>query len=50
MLLVGLLESAIGALDRPNLRPGFISNAGQRTATLFGLEQLIPRPRSARGG
>ncbi|HYT48827.1 MAG TPA: ABC transporter transmembrane domain-containing protein [Pyrinomonadaceae bacterium] len=43
MIVVGVLEIAIGALivpvfDQALARPG----AGQRTATLFGLQRLIP--------
>lgn len=42
MLIVGLLESAIGALIVPIFNQAFSQGAGQRTATLFGLEQIIP--------
>jgi len=42
MLMVGLLESAIGALIVPIFNQAFAPGAGQRTATLFGLEQIIP--------
>ena len=43
MMVVGVLEIAIGALivpifDQAFARPG----AGQRSATLFGLQRLIP--------
>src|SRR4026208_630440 len=43
MVLVGLLESAIGALIVPIFDQAFASGAGQRTATLFGLQRLIPQ-------
>lgn len=43
MLLVGLLESAIGALIVPIFDQAFVQGAGTRTATLFGLQNLIPR-------
>jgi subfamily B ATP-binding cassette protein MsbA len=42
MVLVGLLESATGALIVPIFDQAFTSGAGQRTATLFGLQRLIP--------
>jgi subfamily B ATP-binding cassette protein MsbA len=42
MVLVGLLESATGALIVPIFDQAFASGAGQRTATLFGLQRLIP--------
>ncbi|MEP6635231.1 MAG: ABC transporter transmembrane domain-containing protein [Acidobacteriota bacterium] len=42
MLLVGLLESAIGALIVPIFDQAFAQGAGHRTATLFGLERVIP--------
>ncbi len=42
MLLVGLLESAIGGLIVPIFDQAFAQGAGQRTATLFGLERIIP--------
>lgn len=42
MLLVGLLESAIGALIVPIFDQAFAQGAGRRTATLFGLERIIP--------
>ena len=42
MLIVGLLESAIGALIVPIFDQAFAQGAGQRTATLFGLERIIP--------
>ncbi|HEU4477212.1 MAG TPA: ABC transporter ATP-binding protein, partial [Pyrinomonadaceae bacterium] len=38
----GLLESAIGALIVPIFDQAFAQGAGQRTATLFGLERIIP--------
>jgi ATP-binding cassette, subfamily B, bacterial MsbA len=43
MLLVGLLESAIGALIVPIFDQAFVQGPGIRTATLFGLQNLIPR-------
>jgi subfamily B ATP-binding cassette protein MsbA len=42
MLLVGLLESAIGALIVPIFDQAFAGDNGQRTATLFGLQNVIP--------
>jgi ATP-binding cassette, subfamily B, bacterial MsbA len=42
MLLVGLLESAIGALIVPIFDQAFVQGAGTRSATLFGLQHLIP--------
>lgn len=43
MLAVGLLESAIGALIVPIFDQAFASGGGgHRTATLFGLQRLIP--------
>src|ERR1700752_3576118 len=42
MVLVGLLESATGALIVPIIDQAFASGTGQRTATLFGLQRLIP--------
>src|SRR4030095_855575 len=41
MLLVGLLESAIGALIVPIFDQAF-SQDGRRTETLCGLQQIIP--------
>ena len=41
MLLVGLLESAIGALIVPIFNQALAQN-GQRTPTLFGLQRIIP--------
>src|ERR1044072_887070 len=41
MLLVGLLESAIGALIVPIFDQAF-AQVGQRTETLFGLQRIIP--------
>lgn len=41
MLLVGLLESAIGALIVPIFDQAFAQD-GQRTPTLFGLQRIIP--------
>ena len=43
MVLVGLLESAIGALIVPIFDQAFVQGAGSRTATLFGLQRLIPQ-------
>ena len=43
MLLVGVLESATGALIVPIFEQAFASNGGTRTATLFGLQRLIPQ-------
>jgi len=43
MLVVGLLESAIGALIVPIFDQAFVQGPGTRTATLFGLQNLIPR-------
>jgi subfamily B ATP-binding cassette protein MsbA len=42
MVLVGLLETAIGGLIVPIFDQAFAQGGGHRTATLFGLEQLIP--------
>jgi subfamily B ATP-binding cassette protein MsbA len=42
MLLVGLLESAIGALIVPIFDQAFAGEGGQRTPTLFGLQNFIP--------
>ena len=42
MVLVGLFESAIGALIVPIFDQAFTQGAGQRTATLFGLQRFIP--------
>ncbi len=41
MLIVGLLESAIGALIVPILDQA-LSQTGRRTPTLFGLQRIIP--------
>lgn len=43
MLLVGLLESATGALVVPIFDQAFVQGAGTRTATLFGLQRWIPQ-------
>lgn len=43
MLLVGVLESAIGALIVPIFDQAFVQGPGTRTATLFGLQHLIPQ-------
>ncbi len=42
MVLVGLLESATGALIVPIFDQAFAQGEGQRTPTLFGLQHLIP--------
>ena len=42
MLLVGLLESAIGGLIVPIFDQAFAQGGGQRTPTLFGLQRIIP--------
>ena len=42
MFLVGLLESATGALIVPIIDQAFALGPGQPTATLFGLQKLIP--------
>jgi subfamily B ATP-binding cassette protein MsbA len=42
MLMVGILESAIGALIVPIFDQAFVQDAGHRTATLFGLQRIIP--------
>ncbi|HEX8888759.1 MAG TPA: ABC transporter transmembrane domain-containing protein [Pyrinomonadaceae bacterium] len=42
MLLVGLLESATGALIVPIFDQAFAEGTGQRTPTLFGLQNVIP--------
>lgn len=42
MLLVGLLESATGALIVPIFDQAFAGANGQRTPTLFGLQDVIP--------
>src|SRR5688572_17800620 len=41
MLIVGLLESAIGALIVPILDQA-LAQVGRRTPTLFGLQRIIP--------
>ena len=43
MSLVGLLESATGALIVPILDQAFAQTGAPRTATLFGLQRLIPQ-------
>ena len=43
MLLVGLFESATGALIVPIFDQAFSLGATQRTPTLFGLQNLIPQ-------
>jgi subfamily B ATP-binding cassette protein MsbA len=42
MIVVGLLESATGALIVPIFDQAFTQGDGHRTATLFGLEKIIP--------
>ncbi len=42
MLLVGLLETAIGGLIVPIFDQAFAQGGGHRTATLFGLQRIIP--------
>ena len=42
MVIVGLLESAIGGLIVPIFDQAFAQGGGQRTPTLFGLQRLIP--------
>ncbi len=42
MVIVGALESATGALIVPIFDQAFVNGPGQRTATLFGLQRLIP--------
>ncbi|HEU4869766.1 MAG TPA: ABC transporter transmembrane domain-containing protein, partial [Pyrinomonadaceae bacterium] len=43
MVLVGVLESAIGGLIVPIFDQAFVQGgAGQRTSTIFGLQRLIP--------
>src|SRR5690348_18091933 len=43
MVLVSLFESATGALIVPIFDQAFVQGAGQRTATIFGLQRLIPQ-------
>ena len=42
MLLVGILETAIGGLIVPIFDQAFVQGGGQRTSTIFGLQHLIP--------
>ena len=42
MLIVGVLESAIGALIVPIFDQAFAQGGGERTPTLFGLQHIIP--------
>lgn len=42
MVVVGVLESAIGALIVPIFDQAFAQGDGQRSATLYGLQHLIP--------
>jgi subfamily B ATP-binding cassette protein MsbA len=43
MVMVGLLESATGALIVPIFDQAFAQGEGTRTPTLFGLQHIIPR-------
>jgi subfamily B ATP-binding cassette protein MsbA len=43
MLVVGILEGAIGGLIVPIIDQAFAPGSGQRTATIFGLQHLIPQ-------
>jgi ATP-binding cassette, subfamily B, bacterial MsbA len=43
MVVVGLLETATAALIVPIFDQAFASGVGQRTATLFSLQRLIPQ-------
>jgi subfamily B ATP-binding cassette protein MsbA len=43
MLIVGVLESAIGGLIVPIFDQAFAQGDGRRTKTLFGLQNLIPQ-------
>ena len=42
MIVVGLLESAMGALIVPIFDQAFTQGPGNRTPTLFGLQRIIP--------
>src|SRR5206468_5497551 len=42
MIVVGILESAIGALIVPIFDQAFAQGSGHRTPTLFGLQRIIP--------
>jgi len=42
MIVVGILESAIGALIVPIFDQAFAQGQGHRTPTLFGLQRIIP--------
>src|SRR2546423_751541 len=42
MVVVGVLESAIGALIVPIFDQAFAQGSGKRTPTLFGLQRFIP--------
>jgi ATP-binding cassette, subfamily B, bacterial MsbA len=50
MIVVGVLESATGALIVPLFDQAFTRGAGHRTQTLFGLEKIIPPSGVAAGG
>src|SRR5437016_6039129 len=43
MVVVGLLESAIGGLIVPIFDQAFAQGAGRKTPTLFGLQHIIPQ-------
>jgi len=43
MVLVGVLESAIGGLIVPIFDQAFVQGQGQRTPTIFGLQRIIPQ-------
>ena len=43
MVIVGVLETAIGGLVVPIFDQAFVQGASQRTATIFGLQHLIPQ-------
>jgi len=43
MVLVGVLESAIGGLIVPILNQALVQGAGERSSTIFGLQHLIPQ-------
>lgn len=42
MVVVGVLETAIGALIVPIFDQAFVQAGGRRTPTLFGLQKIIP--------
>ncbi len=43
MIIVGVLETAIGSLIAPIFDQALVQGPGQRTATVFGLQHLIPQ-------